>query len=294
MGAFNLESELLLDVRSELGEGPSWDSKNGVLYWVDIFRGLVHRYSPDGSKDESFQAGQYVSSVVPSSSGGVVVTLQHGFYALNLAGKPSLIAEVETGLTQNRFNDGKCDPSGRFWAGTMDLEEKSPLGALYVLERGGRVRKALEKVTVSNGLGWSPDHRTMYFIDTPTKVVSAYDYSDSTGEIENRRTAVDMSDQPGYPDGMAVDAEGMLWVAHWGGWRVTRFDPQTGKALDYANIPASQVTSCCFGGRRLEQLYVTSARAGVGPEEAGKGSPAGGLFRIEAGVRGLDTFVFDG
>ena len=294
MGVFHLESELLLDARSELGEGPSWDSRNGVLYWVDIFRGLVHRYSPDESKDEAFQAGQYVSSVVPSRSGGVAVTLQHGFYALNLGSKPSLMAEVEGGLPQNRFNDGKCDPSGRFWAGTMDLEEKRPLGALYVLEKGGGVRKALEKVTVSNGLGWSPDHRTMYYIDTPTKLVSAFDYSDSTGKIKNRRTAVDMSDQPGYPDGMAVDAAGMLWVAHWGGWRVTRFDPQTGKALDYVNIPASQVTACCFGGRRLDQLYVTSARAGIGPEEAAKGSPAGGLFRIETGVRGLDTFVFDG
>ena len=289
-----MESELLLDAKSELGEGPSWDSRNGVLYWVDIFRGLVHRYSPEESKDEEFQAGQYVSSVVPSRSGGVVVTLQHGFYGLVLGGKPSLIAEVEGGLTQNRFNDGKCDPSGRFWAGTMDLEEKSPIGALYILERGGSAKKILKDVTVSNGLGWSPDQRTMYYIDTPTKHVSAFDYSDSTGEIKNGRTAVDMSNQPGYPDGMAVDAEGMLWVAHWGGWRVTRFDPRTGKALEHVNIPASQVTSCCFGGRRLDQLYVTSAKTGIGPEEAAKGSPAGGLFKIETGVRGLDTFVFNG
>ena len=289
-----MDAELLLDARAELGEGPSWDSKNKVLYWVDIFRGLVHRYNPEESRDEVFQAGHYVSSVVPSRSGGVVVTLQHGFYALNLGGKPSLVAEVEREMARNRFNDGKCDSNGRFWAGTMDLEEKSPLGALYVLERGGRVRKVLEKVTVSNGLGWSPDHRTIYYIDTPTKLVSAFDYSDSMGEMKNRRTVVDMSDQPGYPDGMAVDAEGMLWVAHWGGWRVTRFDPQTGKALDYVNVPASQVTSCCFGGRRLEQLYITSAKAGIGPEEAAKGSPAGGLFKVETGVRGLDTFAFDG
>ena len=288
-----MESDLLLDVKSELGEGPSWDSRDGVLYWVDIFRGLVHRYSPDEPKDEGFQAGQYVSSVVPSRSGGVVVTLQHGFYALKLGGQPTRIAEVEGGLTGNRFNDGKCDPHGRLWAGTMDLEEKRPLGALYVLEKGGSVRKVFGKVTVSNGLGWSPDHRTMYYIDTPTKLVRAFDYSDSTGETTNGRTAVDMSGQPGFPDGMAVDAEGMLWVAHWGGWRVTRFDPRNGKALVHVDIPASQVTSCCFGGKRLDQLYVTTAKAGIGPEETAKGSPAGGLFRIETGVRGLDTFIFD-
>ena len=288
-----MKPELLLDAKSELGEGPSWDSRNGVLYWVDIFRGLVHRYTPDESKDEEFQAGQYVSSVVPSRSGDVVVTLQHGFFSLSLGGEPHPIAEVEGSLAQNRFNDGKCDPRGRFWAGTMDIEEKRPVGALYVLEKERGVTKVLEKVTVSNGLGWSPDHRTMYYIDTPTRLVAAFDYSDSTGRIKNRRTAVDMSDQPGYPDGMAVDAEGMLWVAHWGGWRVTRFDPHNGKALAYVSMPASQVTACCFGGRRLDQLYVTSARAGIGPEEAAQGSPAGGLFRIETGVRGLDTFAFE-
>ena len=287
-----MEAELLLDAKSELGEGPSWDGENGVLYWVDIFRGLVHRYDPEESRDEAFQAGQYVSSVVPCRSGGVAVTLQHGFYTLNLGGKPSLIAEAERELAGNRFNDGKCDPSGRFWAGTMDIEEKRPTGALYVLEGRGRVRNVLENVTVSNGLGWSPDHLTLYYIDSPTKIVSAFDYSDSTGEIANGRTAVNMSDQPGYPDGMAVDAEGMLWVAHWGGGRVTRFDPRTGKALEYVNVPASQVTSCCFGGRRLDQLYVTSAKAGIGADEAAKGTPAGGLFRVETGVRGLETFTF--
>ena len=150
----------------------------------------------------------------------------------------------------------------------------------------------MENVTVSNGLGWSPDHLTLYYIDSPTKIVSAFDYSDSTGEITHGRTAVNMSDQPGYPDGMAVDAEGMLWVAHWGGGRVTRFDLRTGKALEYVNVPASQVTSCCFGGRRLDQLYVTSAKAGIGADEAAKGTPAGGLFRVETGVRGLETFTF--
>jgi len=290
-----MDPKLVLEAKSELGEGPSWDSRYGVLYWVDIFRGRVHVYDPDKSEDRVVQAGRYVSSVVPRKSGGVAITLQHGFYTLHLEeGKPSLLAGVEENLAGNRFNDGKCDPAGRFWAGTMDIEEKSPLAALYVLEKRKGVRKVLEGVTVSNGLGWSPDNRTMYYIDTPTRCVSAFDYFERTGEIEKRRTVIDMSDQPGYPDGMAVDEEGMIWVAHWGGWRVTRFDPRTGKALEHVEMPASQVTSCCFGGEKLRQLYVTSARAGLSPDALAKEPQAGGLFMLEAKVRGLPTFSFGG
>lgn len=287
--------ELVLEAKSELGEGPSWDSRNRVLYWVDIFRGIVHVYDPDESKDKVVQAGHYVSSVVPRKSGGVAVTLQHGFYTLDLEeGRPTLLAEVEKSLTGNRFNDGKCDPAGRFWAGTMDIGEKSPFGALYVLEGGKDVKKVLEAVTISNGLGWSPDKRTMYYIDTPTRCISAFDYSERTGEIENRRTAIDMSDQPGYPDGMTVDEEGMIWVAHWGGGRVTRFDPRTARALEHVEIPASQVTSCCFGGEGLRQLYVTTARGGLDSDAVTKEPQAGGLFMFEPEVRGLPTFAFDG
>ena len=290
-----MNPKLVLEAKSELGEGPSWDSRKGVLYWVDIFRGLVHVYDPDKSKDRVVQAGRYVSSVVPRKSGGVAITLQHGFYRLNLEeGKPSLLVGVEENLARNRFNDGKCDPAGRFWAGTMDIEEKSPLAALYVLEKRKGVKKVLEGVTISNGLGWSPDKRTMYYIDTPTRCISAFDYSERTGDIENRRTAIDMSGQPGYPDGMAVDGEGMIWVAHWGGWRVTRFNPQTGKALEYVEMPASQVTSCCFGGEELRQLYVTTARAGISPDALAKEPQAGGLFMFEVDVRGLPTFSFSG
>ena len=290
-----MNPKLVLEAKSELGEGPSWDSRKGVLYWVDIFRGLVHVYDPDKSEDRVVQAGHYVSSVVPRKSGGVAITLQHGFYRLNLEeGKPSLLAGVEENLARNRFNDGKCDPAGRFWAGTMDIEEKSPFAALYVLEKRKAVRKVLEGVTVSNGLGWSPDKRTMYYIDTPTRRISAFDYSERTGDIENRRTAIDMSGQPGYPDGMAVDEEGMIWVAHWGGWRVTRFNPQTGKALEHVEMPASQVTSCCFGGEELKQLYLTTARAGISPDALAKEPQAGGLFMLEVDVKGLPTFSFSG
>lgn len=281
--------------RAELGEGPSWDSKNGVLYWVDIFRGQVHTFDPQSSEDTSVSAGEYVSCVVPRRSGGVAVTLQHGFYAIAPEERRvTLMAEVEKDMAENRFNDGKCDPAGRLWAGTMDIKERAPNGALYCLEKGNRVVTALKGTTVSNGLGWSPESNTMYFIDSPTRKVFAFDYSIERGELQNRRTAVDFAAHPGEPDGMAVDEEGMIWVAHWGGWRVTRFDPASGRELEHVSLPVSQVTSCCFGGNRLDILYVTTARSGLGPDALSKEPLAGDLFEIQTEVKGLATNEFAG
>jgi sugar lactone lactonase YvrE len=289
-----MEPRLVLDCRAELGEGPSWDSRIGKLFWVDIFRGEVHLYDPAKRTDSKVAEGQYASCVVPKGSGGAAVTLQHGFYNLDAGtGELSLIAEVEKGSPENRFNDGKCDPAGRFWAGTMDIREASPSGALYTLE-GDRIRKVLDRVTISNGLGWSPDGRTMYYIDSATRKVDRLDYDVRTGEAANRKTVVDFADQPGDPDGMAVDGEGMIWVAHWGGWRVTRFDPASGMALETVPLPAAQVTSCCFGGEGLRTLYVTTARSGLGEDSLASQPYAGGLFEVDVGVSGLQTQQFKG
>jgi sugar lactone lactonase YvrE len=289
-----VDPRLVVDCQAELGEGPSWDDKDGNLFWVDIFQGQIHRYDPRVPKDDAFYAGKYVSCVVPRRSGGVVITLQHGFYSLDVnGGNASVLAKVEESLPETRFNDGKCDPAGRLWAGTMDIGERAPVGALYVLEARSGVRTALKGITVSNGLGWSPDKATMYFIDSPTRKVFAFDYDVQTAELKNRRTAVDFRDQPGEPDGMAIDEEGKLWVAHWGGWRVTRFNPATGRAMEAVALPVSQVTSCCFGGGQLDRLYITSARNGLCPDVLKKEPLAGGLFEVETGVKGLPTFQFE-
>lgn len=290
-----MNAELVLDVKAELGEGPSWDGKSGVLYWVDILRGVVHIFEPAESQDTTVRAGEYVSCVVPRRSGGVAVTLQHGFYAVDFKhGKATKLAEVEKEVTGNRFNDGKCDPAGRFWAGTMDMMEERATGALYRLQMK-KVEKILSGVTISNGIGWSPDSRTMYYIDSPTRKVSALDYDVLTGDAKDRRTIIEFShDQPGSPDGMAVDAEGMIWVAHWGGSRVTRWNPATGRVLDFVTLPASQVTSCCFGGVNLDDLYITTARTGLDDQSLSQQPHAGGLFRVRLGVKGQPTFPFDG
>jgi len=287
--------ELLGEFRAELGEGPSWDRRSSLLYWVDILKGDVHMYQPDYSKDTFIHVGGYVSSVVARKPEGVLITLQHGFYSLDFkTHSVTLIREVEKDLAGNRFNDGKCDAYGRYWAGTMSLDGSKSKGSLYFLSRHRTVTKVLSDISVSNGLGWSPDNRVMYYIDTPTRRVVAFDFVLETGEIENQRTVVNFFDQEGSPDGMAIDKEGMLWVAHWGGSRVSRWNPLTGKVLDQIILPTMYVTSCCFGGKNLDELYITTARRGSDQQTPSENPYAGALFRAKVEVGGLPTYSFDG
>ena len=290
--------QIASNIRAELGEGPSWDAEKKVLYWVDISGGVVYVHTPNNPNDEVIQRVKDVSSVVPRKGGGLALTSQHGFYGLDLQTKKltPLTEQVESDREGNRFNDGKCDPAGRYWAGTMDAQTRTPIGALYVLERTNGLKKIVPDVTVSNGLGWSPDNKTMYYIDSPTRKVSAFDYALKTGEIGNRRTAVDFSQaqQPGNPDGMTVDEEGMIWVAHWGGARVTRWNPSKAKLLETIAVPADQTSSCCFGGSNLDELYITSARHKLDPKVLAAQPLAGNLFVAKVGVRGLPTHTFDG
>jgi len=287
--------ELLKVSRAELGEGPSWDSRSNMLYWVDILKGNVHMYEPDYCEDTFIHTGGYVSSVVPRKAGGMMVTLQHGFYTLNLeTHNVKLICEVEKNVADNRFNDGKCDAYGRYWAGTMSMGYAKSKGALYFLSRDNTVTKVLSNISISNGLGWSPDNKVMYYIDTPMRRVVSYDFVLETGEIKNQRTVVDFSDQDGSPDGMAVDEEGMLWIAHWGGSKVSRWNPLTGSVLDQIILPTMNVSSCCFGGKNLDELYITTAKRGSEQQIPSEQPYAGALFRVKVEVRGLPTYSFIG
>ena len=293
-----MEPELASSVRAELGEGPSWDAEKGVLYWIDIRQGLIFSHMLGIQDDEIVATAKGVSCVVPRKSGGLALTLKHGFYSLDTTSKKleEISEKVETDMDENRFNDGKCDPAGRFWAGTMDETEKSPAGSLYCLEKNRKLKKVLSSITISNGLGWSPDNTKMYYIDTPTRKVWSFDYSLLSGEISNRKTAADFSEnrQEGSPDGMAVDAEGMIWVAHWGGARVTRWNPSSAKLLETLHIPADQVTSLCFAGEHLDELFITSARSGLDAKVLAAKPLAGSLFVAKVGVRGLPTNSYEG
>jgi len=287
--------EVLFDARAQLGEGPCWDKERRALFWVDIVGGTVHAYEPDTGKQKSVRMSMYVSSIVPRKSGNAVVTLQHGFYDLDFeTGRVSPIAEVEKDLADNRFNDGKCDALGRFQAVTMNMRGTRPTGALYCLEENHSLRKVLSNVTTFNGPAWSPDNRIMFYTDTHTKKVSEFDYDLTSGRIRNRQIVIDLSDQSSSPDGMAVDEEGMIWLAQWGGSRISRWNPSTRETIDRVMIPASLVTSCCFGGKNFDELYITTARMGLHEKELSEQPHSGGLFRARVKVRGLCANYFDG
>jgi len=291
----NSAVELVLDARAQLGEGALWDARRRLLYWIDILAHELHLFEPAAREDRMFKLGQPVGTVVPRHAGGVMLALRDGFSALDLETEQlTFIADPEHHQPGNRFNDGKCDPAGRFWAGTMPMGDLQPTGSLYHLDPDGTVNRMLEGVSCSNGITWSRDRRTMYYIDTPTFRVDAFDYDERTGEIGNRRPAVAVPKELCYPDGSTMDAEDMLWIAHWGSSRVTRWDPRRGKLLGEIRLPVTQVTSVAFGGPHLDELYITTAAAGLDEAARAEQPDAGGLFRARPGVAGLPAFEYAG
>ena len=290
-------AELALDAQAQLGEGAIWHAQAQRLYWVDIVKGEVHIYDPHSGADWMIDVGQSVGTVVPRQKGGLMVAVKAGFASLDLeSGALTVVASPEPDLPMNRFNDGKCDPAGRFWAGTMDTVNPvlPGAGSLYCLDADHKVRRAVSPVAISNGLAWSADKATFYFIDSLAQSVDAFDYDDETGEIRNRRTVISIAKETGLPDGMTIDAEGMLWVALWGTGRVGRWNPADGKLVQSVEVPASQTTACAFGGPNLDELYITSARVGLNAAALAGEPHAGGLFRARPGVRGVEAFEFAG
>jgi sugar lactone lactonase YvrE len=287
--------ELVLDLRAALGEGPVWDDRAGLLYFVDITGKKVHVYDPQKKTDRVIEVGQQIGCLVLREQGGALAGLEGSIVALDLTtGAQTPFAQPERHLPNNRFNDGKCDPAGRFWIGSMAMKgPASGAGSLYRVDHDGSVAKMFGGATISNGLAWSADARTMYYIDTPTHQVVAYDADPATGAIANRRVAVTIPDGGGGPDGMTIDAEGMLWVAQWGGWQVGRYDPRTGRLIQAIPVPAANVTCPTFAGPGLDELYITTARQGIAEDDA-RQPHAGGLFRCRPGVKGTPVSRFKG
>lgn len=289
------ELELVLDVKATLGEGPCWDREKQILYWVDILEKKVYLFNPETNENRGIQLEQYVGAIVPRNTDEAVVVLEDGFYFLNYTTEEvTLIEEPESHLKNNRFNDGKCDAYGRFWAGTMDKTFVDKQGALYCLEPNGTVTKKLSKVGLSNGLAWSPDQNFMYFIDTLAKTVTRFDFTMETGDIGNPIQIINFSEEEGLPDGMTIDEEGMLWIAHFGGAKVSRWNPKTGEQIATIDVPALNVTSCGFGGRDLNELYITTARSGLSEEQLQQYPLSGGLFRMKLDVKGMPAYSFRG
>lgn len=289
------QAELVFENPSDVGEGPIWDAKKQLLYWVDILSSEVHIYNPSTNQNRAINVGQYVGTVVARASGGLMLALHHGFASLDVeSGQVTMLHDPEPDIPSNRFNDGKCDPAGRFWAGTMSLAEVGPVGSLYVMDTDQSVHKMESGITISNGIVWSHDHKTMYFIDTPLGTVDAYDYDLETGNIANRRAVITIPEGQGFPDGMTIDADGNLWVAQWGGFRVTQWDPNTGELLQTVHAPVPNTSACAFGGPNLDQLYITTARHNLDQATIDQYPLSGSLFVAQVDARGVEAFEFGG
>jgi len=293
-GIDNVKAELLVGARASLGEGPVWDDREGCLWWVDILGETVHRTDPSTADDAVLPIGRMPGAVGLRESGGLVAAVRDGFGALDPAtGRFEILVPVDADDPSMRMNDGKVDPAGRFWAGTTDLDHRPGLGTLYRLDPDLRVSPMLRDVTISNGLDWSLDGRTMYFIDTPTRRVDAFVFDLESGAIVDRRPAVEIRDAAGSPDGMTLDAEGYLWVALWGGWGIERYAPD-GRLDMRVEVPAEQASSCTFGGPDLDLLFITTARKGFPAGGRPEQPEAGGLFVCRPGPRGRPAFRFAG
>ena len=281
------------EIPSQLGEGAFWNHTSGEFFWVDIEGKKLHIYDPESKKNRSVSTPSRVGTVVPIDNDRAVVALEDGIYIINTTtGETQLLADVEADVPENRFNDGKCDPAGRLWVGSMHLAESNANAKLYMIKGDGTVEAKVDNITISNGIVWSSDHKTMYYIDTPTGQIKAYDFDVASGAITNERVAVTVPEELGYPDGMAIDAEDMLWVGMWNGNAVVRFNPKTGKPVSKIEVPAHNVTACAFGGENLDVLYITTASVDMTEEERLKFPKAGSVFKAYPGVKGVKSPFF--
>ena len=286
------EAELVLDARAEIGESALWRSETQSLCWVDIVKGEVHTLRIPTMEHTFFTTAQAVGAVVPAQGGGFAAALATGFYRTDDRGLTKRIAEPEGLVPKLRFNDGKCDRKGRFWAGSQIMrDEMAGKGFFWCLDLDGTVRTLFTGVTTSNGLAWNADDTLLYYIDTPTRKIMAYAFDLEAGTLGAGKVCVDVPEENGSPDGMTIDREGMLWVAHWGGHAVRRYDPRTGACIAIVPVPASKVACCCLGGETLSTLYITTAREKT---DAAAEPLAGGVFKTETDTQGFEPFAYRG
>jgi sugar lactone lactonase YvrE len=290
----NAESTVkcIADVRAVLGEGPVWVAREAALYWVDIKGRKIFRIDEQGERRE-WATPMRVGSLAPRASGGFIGGTDEGIAEIDLhAERFTIIDNPEAHLPDNRFNDGKVDRSGRFWAGTMDDTEKNSTGTLYRVAADLSATAIDQGYKVTNGPAFSPSGDIMYHNDSARQVTYAFDL-DAEGNASNRRVFARYGEGDGYPDGMTVDAEGCLWIAFWDGWCVRRYSP-AGECIAKLDVPVSKPTSCAFGGADLDQLYITSASIGLDERDLATQPQAGGLFVAAPGVTGVSELPFAG
>ncbi|QEM11986.1 SMP-30/gluconolactonase/LRE family protein [Mucilaginibacter rubeus] len=289
-----IDATVALKVNAKLGEGSIWSVENQKLYWVDIEGRCLNVFNPVTGENKVFDVGRRIGTVVPVTKDTVLTALEDGLATVNLEnGAVDYILNTEIHKEHNkRFNDGKCDPHGRFWVGTLSMDGVSNVSSLYSVDNGLDLKEQVSQVSISNGIAWNADGSKMYYIDTPTGEIVQYDFDSKHGNISNRKLILKIAEENGYPDGMTIDSEGLLWVALWDGFGVIRVDPSTGNILQKINIPAPKVTSCAFGGPNLDQLYITSASVEMSTGELEQYPLSGSIFVADLDVAGVPANYF--
>ncbi len=281
-------------IDAKLGEGAIWNFETQEFFWIDIEGKKLHIYNPKTKSNRSLDTPSRIGTVVPSGRGEAIIALEDGMYIINTnSGVIKLFSALEDDIPENRFNDGKCDPAGRLWVGSMHLKQAAYKANLYKIDSNGAATKMLDSITISNGIVWTKDQKTMYYIDTPSSKIMAFDYDVDKGEISNERLAVHVSTEIGYPDGMAIDEEDKLWVGMWNGNAVAHFDPITGELISKIEVPAHNITACAFGGPNLDTLYITTASIDMSEKEKALYPDAGSVFMAVPGVKGVRSPFFN-
>lgn len=283
----SIDIDLVLDVGAVVGEGPVWDELEQILWWIDILGERLHRYDPAADENTVVELGTVPGAAALGTSGELLLAVQSGLVSFDPdSATCTVIAEIEADDPTTRMNDGNVDRHGRFWVGSMAFDATLGRGSLYRVDPDLSVTPVLGEVTISNGIDWSIDGRTMYYIDSADGTVDTLDFDVRAGTVGKRRPLIEIDPDLGVPDGMTVDGEGNLWVAVFGGGCVRCYGPD-GSLLEVVSLPALQVTACAFAGPELTELYVTTAAYGLDEQARGEQPGAGGLFLCQPGVRGL-------
>ncbi len=289
----NLTTSLVKNIhhaRARLGECPVWDDRNKCLYWVDIYNHRLHQLEPSTDNNRCFDVGDMVSAIAIIDEKQLLLGLRDRLAILNIqTGAIATKCQIQFDHVSTRLNDGKCDLQGRFWIGSVS--EEPAAASLYRYDPDGSLQVMETGLTISNGLGWSPDGKVFYLTDSAEKQIYAYDFDGETGKISHRRVLIDLADEPVEPDGLAIDQQGNLWSALWDGWAIACFDP-TGTEIQRLQLPVQRPTCPCFGGANLTDLYITSASVGLSQTEIQRGFYAGDVFHVSTTIPGMMISAF--
>lgn len=286
-----MQTERLFHETMILGECPVWDERTNTLFWIDITAGQLWQHSFVLNRSNHCEFGQNIGMCCLTESEGLVIALEKSILLVNDGFQEVLVDGIEREQPRNRMNDGKCDSQGRLLVGTMHKDVKPNEAALYCLDGQSRFQRVLGNVTISNGLGWSPDNRFLYYVDTPSGILWQFDYDIETGALFNRTPLIDYSHEEGQFDGICVDAQGCIWACHWGGFQVSRWDPRSRRKLSSIRLPVPNVTSCCLGGEKMNKLIITTG-TGRDQEVKMRYPLSGALFVCELDVPGFPANRF--